>query len=483
MRHHKDFINNEFSTSNVRIEPTNLAAGQPGTQFELTRRSFLQSIAALGALASFSPLALPAGSFEERFLLPPNSSRMWTWWFWLSDRVDQRSITKDLEAMKEQGIGGATVYSLSGPGVDTRLRGPAYMTPAWCKLFLHTVSEAKRLGLGVKTMLCSGWNAGGPWITPELACKKYTISDLTLTGPQHFHGELPHPACDSRFYRDIAVQAFRISSHPPASPPDPAQVKARDALLALKNCTNSLTPGTVPIQEICDAPLQPLPPELDGDVLSAVSCTDLTALLDENGTLDWAVPEGEWLVYRVGCTLTGRKTTWSSPTGEGLEGDPLDPAAMESQFQHIAGVLLKDVGPAAGRTFQAVEIDSWEIRLPNWTMKFLDDFRHYRGYDARPYLPALAGRTAGSAEISDRFLYDFRKTLGDCVAENYYGRLTALVRGSGIIQQSEAGGPCAGKLMSMDALKNLGRCAVPMGEFWQSPVWKEKNDQNTNGKQ
>src|SRR5271157_995605 len=450
----------------------------------LTRRSFMQGVAALGALAPFSNLALAPGSLEQSFVSPPGSARMWTWWFWLSDRVDTKSITADLEAMKAQGIGGVTVYSLSGPGVDTRLRGPDYMSPGWRELFQHTVREAKRLGLGVSTMLCSGWNAGGPWITPEQACKRHTHSELTLTGPQHFPGELPQPPCDPRFYRDTAVQAFRISPHPPSSPPDPAQVEARNALVALKTGMDSLgESGQVPIQEICDAPLRPLPPALDGDILDTASCIDLTGNFGENGTLDWVVPEGKWVVSRLGCTLTAKKTSWSSPTGEGLEGDPMDSAAIESQFQHIAAVLLKDVGPAAGPVFRAVEIDSWEILLPSWTMKYLEAFLQYRGYDARPYLPALAGRTVGSAEVSDRFLHDFRKTLGDCVADNYFGPLTTLAQAAGIIQQSEAGGVCYPKVMSMDALKNLGRCSVPMGEFWQNPTWREKDDQNTNGKQ
>ncbi len=450
----------------------------------LTRRLFLQSLGAMGALAAFNPLALPAGSFEDNFLSPPDSARMWTWWFWLSDRVDKKSITADLEAMKVQGIGGATVYSLSDPGLDKALRGPNYMSPAWRELFHHTVDEARRLGLGVNAMLCSGWDAGGPWITPQLACKQHTHSELTLTGPQHFRGKLPHPDSDPRFYSDISIQAFRVTSHPPAVPPDAAKVKARNALLALKNGTDSLGKSYQhPIQEICDAPLAPLPAELDGDILDPRTRIDLIAHLQADGTLDWEVPEGKWVVHRLGCTLTGVRTSRSSPTGEGLESDPLDPAGIESQFQHVAAPLLKDVGPAAGSIFRAVEIDSWEIVLPNWTMKFLDAFRCYRGYDARPYLPALAGRTVGSARISDRFLYDYRQTLGDMVAENYFGRLTELTHGGGIIQQSEAGGICYPKVMPMDALKNLGRCDVPMGEFWQSPAWKEKNEQNINGKQ
>jgi len=409
---------------------------------------------------------------------------MWTWWFWLSDRLDAKSITADLEAMKAQGIGGATVYSLSGPGVDTKLRGPDYMSPGWRELFQHTVSEAKRLGLGVSTMLCSGWNAGGPWISPELACKQHTHSELLLNGPQHFRGELPHPHSDSRFYRDVAVQAFRFSVPPHSSFQDRAKTEERKALLALKNGMDSLgESGQVPIQEICDAPLRPLAADLDGGILDPASCIDLAGNLSLNGVLDWLVPEGQWLVLRSGCTLTGKMTSWSSPTGEGLESDPLDSVAMQAQFQHIAALLLKDVGAAAGPVFRSVEIDSWETLLPNWTMKFLEDFRYYRGYDARPCLPVLAGRTVGNAEISDRFLFDFRKTLGDCVADNYFGQLTTLARAAGIIQRSEAGGVCYPKVMSMDALKNLGRCAIPMGEFWQSPAWREKNDQNTNGKQ
>ncbi|HWS97813.1 MAG TPA: glycosyl hydrolase [Candidatus Methylomirabilis sp.] len=51
-------------------------------------------------------------------MAPPDTARMWTWWFWLADRVDKESITADLEELKAKGIGGVTVYSLSGPGID-----------------------------------------------------------------------------------------------------------------------------------------------------------------------------------------------------------------------------------------------------------------------------------------------------------------------------------------------------------------------------
>ena len=149
----------------------------------------------------WSGIGLMAGDLKKEFVSPPDSARMWVWWFWLGDKVDRASITADLEAMKAQGIGGVTVYSISGPGVSGK--GPNYMSPEWRAMFKHTVQEAERLGLGVSAILCSGWNAGGPWITPEYGCKKQVSSEVVVTGPKHFKEKLPQPG-DKRFYRDIA---------------------------------------------------------------------------------------------------------------------------------------------------------------------------------------------------------------------------------------------------------------------------------------
>lgn len=443
----------------------------------MNRRSFLCT-AGLAPLLR-NPLsgqvaASAAGSLAKAFLSPPDSARMWTWWFWLADRVDKQSITADLEEVKAKGIGGVTVYSLSGPGVEPGMRGSDYMSEPWRELFRHTVQEADRLGLGVSTMLCSGWDAGGPWITPEQACKKYVHSELTVDGPGPVRGVLPQPAADQRLYRDAAVLAFRILARSEAS-------KEIDALFAWKSVRESFgKSGKTPIREICEAPLRPLPP--GGKALDPASVVDLTAKLRPDGSVDWEAPAGAWAVVRFGYTLTGKSTSWSSPTGEGLECDPFDPAAMDLQFRNIGAVLVKDAGSGAGKVFRSVQIDSWETGLPNWTPRFIELFRKYRGYDPRPYLPALAGWTTGSPRITDRFLHDYRKTLGDAIADNYFGRLNQLARAAGLMQQSESAGPCYPVVMALDSLKNLGRCDIPMGEFWQDGAWTESG-QNTNGKQ
>jgi hypothetical protein len=149
----------------------------------------------------------------------------------------------------------------------------------------------------------------------------------------------------------------------------------------------------------------------------------------------------------------------------------------------MAEVLLSDSADLVGKSLKYLHDDSWEVGLPNWTRGFLDEFKTYRGYDARPYLPVLAGHAVGSAEISDRFLHDFRKTIADCLAENHYGRFAELAHARGLNIHPEGGGPCWPQVVPMDALKNLGRCDIPMGEFWHSQHWHEGTNQNTNGKQ
>jgi hypothetical protein len=162
--------------------------------------------------------------------------------------------------------------------------------------------------------------------------------------------------------------------------------------------------------------------------------------------------------------------------------DWLNASATDHHFKSMAEALCKLAGPSVGKSLKYFHDDSWEVGLPNWTDGFLAEFKKYRGYDARPYLPVLAGRSVVSAEVSDRFLHDFRKTIADCLAENHYGRLAKLARTKGLRIHCEAGGPAYPKAPPMDALKNLGRCDVPMGEFWQSSHWKE-NGQNHAGKQ
>jgi hypothetical protein len=109
-------------------------------------------------------------------------------------------------------------------------------------------------------------------------------------------------------------------------------------------------------------------------------------------------------------------------------------------------------------------MDSWEAGLQNWTEDMLKEFRARRGYDPAPYLPALTGRVVETAEVSDRFLWDFRRTIADMLADYHYAMPVESLRRRGIQVYGEAAG--TNNPMMQDALQNKGLVDIPMGEFW-----------------
>ncbi len=107
--------------------------------------------------------------------------------------------------------------------------------------------------------------------------------------------------------------------------------------------------------------------------------------------------------------------------------------------------------------------------MPTWTLKLEKEFKHYRGYELRPWLPVLAGFTLKSREQSERFLRDYYLTLSDTFRENFYGTIEKLCHRAGLQWHSESGGPWNRKLASFaeaDQLAFLGRNDMPQGEFW-----------------
>ncbi len=198
---------------------------------------------------------------------------------------------------------------------------------------------------------------------------------------------------------------------------------------------------------------------------------DLTDKLRPDGTLDWEVPPGEWTVLRFGMTTNG-KAPHPARSGKGLECDKLDGEAMRAHLENYVGRIVKESGPLAGKAFQYCEIDSYEVGFQNWTARMPEKFRERRGYDIGPWLVTLTGRPLNSLEETDRFLWDFRRTVADLFADEYYGTFQKFLKERGLLAYAEAyhgHGRYVG-----DASQCSGRVDVPMCEFW----WREPAAEN-----
>ncbi|MDR2673322.1 MAG: hypothetical protein LBC18_00230 [Opitutaceae bacterium] len=191
---------------------------------------------------------------------------------------------------------------------------------------------------------------------------------------------------------------------------------------------------------------------------------DLTSKMKPDGTLDCELPPGKWVILRLGCSLTGAKNRPATPEGSGFEADKLSRRHMEAYYHGWFDPLKKALGPLYGKSLRYVMMDSWEAGTNNWSEDILAEFRARRGYDPAPFLPALTGRVVGSAGASDRFLWDFRRTLADLWAENHYGAMAGLLRRDGIGIYAEAAG--VSLEMPEDTLLNKSKVEIPAGEFW-----------------
>ncbi len=202
-----------------------------------------------------------------------------------------------------------------------------------------------------------------------------------------------------------------------------------------------------------------------GVAIQKSTVIDLTAKMRPDGKLDWTPPPGHWIVQRMGYSLTGITNHPASPEATGLEVDKLNRGYVKAYFEHYLDNYKSAVGPLMGKTgVRFVVTDSWEAGTENWTDDMLAEFATRRGYDAHPWLPVLTGRVVESAQASDRFLWDWRKTLADLVAENHYGQIAQSLHARGMGQYGESHEE--GRATIGDGMEMKKADDVPMSAMW-----------------
>ena len=214
-----------------------------------------------------------------------------------------------------------------------------------------------------------------------------------------------------------------------------------------------------------DAYRWPVSAEADSPALAIPPGTvqDLSKQLASDGTLTWDVPAGEWIVLRTGMTPTGVRNHPASPEGEGLEVDKMNRQLAQFHFDAFIGQLLKRMPASERKAFTRVVADSYETGSQNWTDDMAESFRRQYGYDPKPWLPVLTGRLVGSADQSDRFLWDLRRLVADRVATDYVGGLNAAAKAHGLGLWLENYGHWG---FPGEFLKYGGQADRIGGEFW-----------------
>jgi hypothetical protein len=199
--------------------------------------------------------------------------------------------------------------------------------------------------------------------------------------------------------------------------------------------------------------------------VAPASVIDLSSKMKPDGTLDWTPPKGNWRVLRFGYSLLGTTNHPAPPEATGLEVDKFDGAAVRRYMDHYLGMYKDASGGLLGaKGVQGLLTDSIEVGAANWTPKMIDQFKRLRGYDPTPWMPALSGVLIGSRADSDKFLFDYRRTLADLMASEHYGTVAAVAHENGLKVYGEAledHRPSLGDDMAMRS-----HADIPMAAMW-----------------
>ena len=397
--------------------------------------------------------AAEKGGLADGFVNPPGKYRSTVLWEWCNGWLNKEGATAELEAMARVGLGGGKVFNVGGPEGPVR-----FASPQWYEIFAHTLREATRLDLQISMNMTEGFCAiGGPWITPEMSMQHVVWSETEVSGPGRVSIELERPddgpikattlkIKDVGYYKDYRVLAI------PQVAGD--QIESLEIKKGLRGHHDK---NETALQKTKASSVKA------ADVVPMSKVIDLTDKMDANGKLNWNAPAGKWTILRMGSASTGACTRPGNEKTRGLEADKFSREAVKLHFDSLCKPLLEMDGVKPGENLTYFAVDSWEADGQNWSPVLAAEFENRRGYSLYPFLPVLTGRVVESVDVSERFLYDFRRTLADCAHDNFFGYLVELCAEHNMSFGSEPFSRAA-----FDGMEIVEAIGHPTATFWNS---------------
>lgn len=371
-------------------------------------------------------------------------AKPWTRWWWHGSAVTREGITAEMEAYHKAGIGGleiTPIYGVHGREKDF----VNYLSPEWMELFLYTLKEADRLGLGIDMATGTGWPFGGPWVTDADACKDINYKVFTLQGGSQLAEKVEF--IQQPYLRAVGSQVYEVSEtfstdikstavgtrKEPAMRIDPANIDIKTLKQPISANDNLQALALDQVKFEKSLPLFALIAySSNGEVI------DLTSNVDPNRHLNWTAPPGSWELYALFEGSHGKMVERAGPGGEGNVIDHFSATALANYLARFDSAFSgKDI-----RSLRSFFNDSYEVDdargVASWTPTLLTEFKARKGYALTNVLPALFGRD--EEDKNKRVLCDYREVVSELLTENFTMKWKSWAASHGALVRNQAHG-------------------------------------------
>ncbi len=319
-------------------------------------------------------------------------TKPWTRWWWEGSAVDKPNLTASMQLYQQAGLGGLEITPIYGvKGAEDKFIN--FLSPKWMEMFQYTLSEAKRLNLGIDMATGTGWPFGGPWVEDKDASKYIAYKTYSLNGGEILKDTIQYH--QESFVRTANGKPLRVDQVL-----NPISANKNLQEMALDQVRFDIM---LPLQLI-------MAYDEDGKAY------DITGHV-KNGILNWQCPPGKWKLIALFEGLHGKMVERAAPGGEGRAIDHFSDLALKNYLSKFDKAFAgKNISGLRSFFNDSYEVDDARGQS-NWTPNFFNEFKKRRDYDLKNELPVLFA--ADNSDRHTRVLYDYRETISELLLEKF----------------------------------------------------------------
>lgn len=416
--------------------------------------------------AGVTPLAEPAPfDFDLAvFADPPLEFGPMTRWWWPGGDVEQAELEREIALFAENGFAGVEIQPFTmglsaAADSDERGRVMSWDTEPFYRKLRATLDAALEHGLIVDLSNGSGWPTGGPQVALEDNFRTLLFREDAVDGGE-VTLDLEPP--------DAPLSAYVSLGMAGAMGGEPRGMHYLDAAELV---------ATVAGRVVRDERSGRVWSITDQVVLDPESMVDLSDQVDGR-TLRWQAPQGDWRVVSFWSLPDGEPPSLLAKHDQGYVVDHFSAERVRANYDYLFGSRT-GLAPYFGKPLRAIFNDSYEFKADrHFTPDFLEEFERRRGYDIRPWLPAVMQpgynhmllhlflpQSKPDFVLSEqdwRIRHDYDRTLGELLRERFLETSAEWMAARGLQHRTQAYG------MPMDVIAASGAAHIPETEqlYW-----------------